>query len=71
MFLARSSAYSWLTDVQWTYEDFPPELGQIEGTTQHFIEKVLGYAPAIKKQNHLVYVQEIDGFTNDTRFSNH
>ncbi|WP_419729136.1 rhamnan synthesis F family protein [Lichenicola sp.] len=39
MFWARSSALSKLLGHDWTPQDFPPELGQTDGTIMHAIER--------------------------------
>ena len=41
MFWARTSSLRQLLSYSWSYEDFPEELGQIDGTTQHAIERLL------------------------------
>ncbi len=42
MFLARTKAISNMLDVPVNYEDFPLEKGQIDGTLQHGIERLVG-----------------------------
>jgi len=41
MFWARTSALKQLLEFPWNYDDFPVEAGQIDGTVQHVIERIL------------------------------
>ena len=41
MFWARTKAIAPLLDHPWTPDDFPPELGQTDGTIMHAIERVI------------------------------
>ncbi len=41
MFWARTKAIAKLLDYSWTTDDFPPELGQTDGTIMHAIERVI------------------------------
>ncbi len=41
MFWARTKAIAPLLDHTWTIEDFPPELGQTDGTIMHAVERVI------------------------------
>ncbi|MFE1600577.1 rhamnan synthesis F family protein [Methylobacterium sp. ID0610] len=42
MFWARPAAIAPLLDDDWSYADFPDEEGQIDGTMQHAIERLVG-----------------------------
>jgi lipopolysaccharide biosynthesis protein len=44
MFWARSAALRPILDLRLRYEDFPPETGQIDGTTAHVMERLLLYS---------------------------
>ncbi len=46
MFWARPRALATLIGHPWTLEDFPPELGQTDGTLMHAIERVVVLAAA-------------------------
>jgi lipopolysaccharide biosynthesis protein len=61
MFWARTEALRPLLELNLTFQDFPEELGQIDGTAQHFLERAI--APVAERQGfrHLVYT-----FHNDT-----
>ena len=42
MFWARSAALEPLFDLGLSFDDFPPEQGQIDGTPAHGIERLFG-----------------------------
>jgi len=42
MFWVKTDAIRPLLEFPWTYEVFPGESGQIDGATQHGIERVIG-----------------------------
>ena len=62
MFLCRSSAFREILSFPWSYEMFPLETGQIDGTLQHGIERLFGELPLAKGLLQAVYVQQLDGF---------
>lgn len=68
MFFIRRSTYNILFNERWRYEDFPPEQGQLDGTTQHMIERLLGSLAFSFGKQHLIYFESEDRFTNDTSF---
>lgn len=41
MFWFRPSSFPKLLDLDWNYEDFPEEAGQIDGTLQHALERAM------------------------------
>ena len=43
MFIARTNAIRQLLDYPFTSDDFPEELGQLNGTLQHIIEFIWFY----------------------------
>ena len=45
MFWFRPQALHQLFDIDWKYEDFPPEPNKIDGSMLHFIERAYGYVP--------------------------
>lgn len=62
MFLARTHAIANMLEVAVNYVDFPPEEGQIDGTLQHGIERLVG---AIAKKNGFQiaeYSTQLNGF---------
>jgi lipopolysaccharide biosynthesis protein len=68
MFWIRTSAISSLIDLPWEYEMFPDEVGQLDGTLQHGIERLLGAIPSSKGLLHLVYKSDSGIFTTDTSY---
>lgn len=42
MFLARTESLRKILELNWAWSDFPEEMGQIDGTTQHAIERMIG-----------------------------
>jgi lipopolysaccharide biosynthesis protein len=55
MFWVKSDAIRPLLEANWSYEDFPPELGQLEGTVQHGVERLVGSLSSSLGYQHLVY----------------
>lgn len=68
MFLSRVEHFELLWSQNWKYEDFPEELGQIDGTTQHMLERLFGALPISLGHNHLVYLPSEDKFTTDSSY---
>ncbi len=62
MFLCRSSAFIEILSFPWSYDMFPFETGQIDGTLQHGIERLFGELPLAKGFSQAVYVKKLDGF---------
>jgi len=62
MFLARTSSLKELLDHRWTPEMFPIEKGQLDGTTQHAIERLVGWIPKEKGMSICVYKPSADTF---------
>lgn len=54
MFLAKTKALAWLLEYDWKSTDFPEEKGQVDGTTQHAIERMLGEVVISEGGKHLV-----------------
>lgn len=71
MFMARST---WLNSVflrrKWSYADFPEEKGQIDLTTQHMIERLLGVAKTSVESNltQIAFFPGLNLRTTDTSF---
>jgi lipopolysaccharide biosynthesis protein len=55
MFAARVSAIREMLELDWAYEDFPKECGQLDGTLQHGVERMLGALVTSKGLDQLVY----------------
>lgn len=55
MFVARTKSIEQLLSAKWGWDDFPPECGQLEGTTQHAIERLVGELSIANGYSHLVY----------------
>lgn len=68
MFLARTSALRELLEAKLVYDDFPEELGQRDGTTQHAIERLVGILASTNGGQHLVYLDGSDCFTTETTY---
>jgi len=62
MFWVKSDAIRPLLEADWSYADFPPELGQLEGTVQHGIERLVGALSSSLGYQHLVYSSHDDVF---------
>lgn len=60
----RTAAISQLLQQDWAYSDFPPELGQVDGTTQHMVERLLGVLPLLNGFEHGVYSPSADNFSS-------
>lgn len=43
VFIARTAAVVPLLEINWSFEDFPDELGQRDGTLQHGVERLIGF----------------------------
>lgn len=68
MFALRVADYPEIFSRVWTYEDFPKEIGQLDGTMQHVIERLIGYIPNRKGKKQAAYFFEKDRFSTDTEF---
>lgn len=55
MFWVKSDAIRPLLEADWSYENFPPELGQLEGTVQHGVERLVGALSSALGYQHLVH----------------
>jgi lipopolysaccharide biosynthesis protein len=55
MFMVRTKAIQPLLEIPWVYEMFPEESGQIDGTTQHSLERIFGALPHALGFEHAVY----------------
>jgi lipopolysaccharide biosynthesis protein len=68
MFLVRVDAISDLLQLNWSIEKFPIEDGQLDGTIQHAIERLIGVISKARAGQHIFYVPTMDGFTKDMGF---
>ncbi len=68
MFLAKTQSLQELLQMDWRIEDFPPELSQMDGTTQHALERLVGLVPSLRGFGHLIFDTEEDSFTLDESF---
>ena len=68
MFWVRTAAILPLLDIDWSYTMFPEEAGQVDGTLQHGIERVLGPMVIDYGYRHVVNVQRLDIFTYETNY---
>jgi lipopolysaccharide biosynthesis protein len=62
MFAVRSKAISHLLDFVWGIEDFPEELGQMDGETHHMVERLIGVLPLETGFAHAVHHKSSDSF---------
>lgn len=69
MMFFRPSSFAELFDYPWREEDFPSENGQIDGTTQHTLERLFGYISTQKQLKHLIYAPDKDRFTNEETYT--
>jgi lipopolysaccharide biosynthesis protein len=58
MFAARTDSLKQLFEHQWKLEDFPLEMGQVDGQTHHMIERLFGYLPFVNGFRHLLLPPE-------------
>ena len=72
--MARISSISQLLEYGWTYEDFPEELGQLDGTMQHTVERLIGavahgngFESAVISESGAVQVVEVRGSFNGSQ----
>lgn len=68
MFLAKTQALKPLFDLTWSYDDFPRELGQLDGTMQHAVERLIGVIPETLGFKHAVFVSKLNRFTSENRY---
>jgi lipopolysaccharide biosynthesis protein len=68
MFVMTGQYFAQIHAMNLALSDFPEELGQIDGTTQHAIERIIGYYAEIQGLKHLVYHSALDSFTSDTSY---
>lgn len=68
MFLARAKAIQPVLETPFSYEDFPIENGQLDGTYQHAIERIIGIVPRQLGFVHCTYIHRDDRFTADESF---
>ena len=69
MFLMRTKAFAHVLEDSWTYENFPEESGQLDGTTQHMLERLMGALPTSLGYKHLIYDSRVDRFTTDSSYA--
>lgn len=63
MFAARVSAVKELLECDWNYSDFPEEAGQLDGTLQHGVERMIGSLVTSKGFRHLVYQEKARAYS--------
>jgi lipopolysaccharide biosynthesis protein len=62
MFWVRTKAIRPLLEMDWTYEMFPQEKGQMDGTLQHALERIIGQAVLTNDFDQAVYLSHIGEF---------
>jgi Rhamnan synthesis protein F len=68
MFWARPTVIDRFLNLGSTYDLFPEELGQVDATYQHFLERLLGVEATKNGSHHLIYCPNLDKFTTDTSY---
>lgn len=58
MFIVRTEAMAEVLSYPWTYELFPPELGQLDGTLQHGLERLIGFYTKSNGWRHGIFDHE-------------
>jgi lipopolysaccharide biosynthesis protein len=69
MFWFRPNAIAPILESHFEYSDFPEESGQVDATTQHAVERLIGTVPLALGYKHLVYHVDSDTFTTDTSYA--
>jgi lipopolysaccharide biosynthesis protein len=69
MFWFRPRAVEPILESNFDYSDFPDELGQVDATLQHALERLMGTVPLTLGFKHLVYDVKSDSFTTDTSYA--
>lgn len=69
MLIFRPRYFTELLNFPWSIEDFPDEVGQLDGTLQHVIERLFGFIPKRDSLKQLTYLMETDEFSVDTSFA--
>jgi len=62
MFWVRTEAIRPLLEMNWAYEMFPPETGQMDGTLQHALERIIGQMVLANDFKQAVYLGHIEKF---------
>jgi lipopolysaccharide biosynthesis protein len=68
MFIARTKAIQQLFSEDWSFSDFPPELGQLDGEIQHAIERYVGYLCRQNEYLSAYFDSKTGRFTVDNSF---
>ena len=68
MFIFRTSAFQNLLAKEWNYKLFPAENGQLDGTAQHVVERLMGFIPYSQGKKQLIFLEPREEFTLDTSF---
>jgi FMN phosphatase YigB (HAD superfamily) len=68
MFWIRPKLFFDFLNRNYTYDEFPEELGQLDGTIQHALERIMGVLPSQKALKHLIHIPESNLLTTDISF---
>jgi lipopolysaccharide biosynthesis protein len=60
MYWAKQPVLRWLKDLDLGADDFEAELGQLDGTTAHAVERLVGFASREVGGTHIATTDRLD-----------
>ncbi len=58
-FWVRPAAIAQLLEHDWSYNDFPPETAQLDGTIHHAVERLIGASSTSNGFKHYIYIPRL------------